>query len=285
MTKTGCVILNYNDYETTCSLLDKIKDFHCFEKIVLVDNCSTNDSYDHLSTYSNEKIVVLQSGKNGGYGFGNNYGIRYCSEHENLDYCLIANPDVVFSEEFVNRLTEFMDSHNDCALVSGKQVGPNASAWRETGVLGDLAFNNMLLNKLFKPRYYPDSYFKQKSCEVFAIPGCLFLARLSALYEIGLYDEEFFLFEEEKVLGKKLKKKGWKSYILTDSDYIHNHSVSIKKSIKKLGAAKRLVLKSNRLYLKKYCGVSSFAMPFIVVYHELCVLESILYSLARRIVR
>lgn len=286
MGRTGCVILNYNDYKTTSELVNLINNYNCFDAIVIVDNCSTDDSFIELSALKQRNhIYVLQSGKNGGYGFGNNVGIRFCKDELSLDYCLIANPDVIFEEGFVNTLVKFMDQTPNCALVSGKQCGINASAWKEVGVFGDLAFNSLLLNKIFKPRYYRKSYFERPICEVYAIPGCLFLARISALYDIGLYDEEFFLFEEEKVLAKKSKSKKWKSYIITQTSYIHNHSVSINKSIRKLGQSKRLVLESNRLYLKKYCNVGQIPMCFIRVFHEICVIESILYELVRRVAK
>ena len=283
MSKTGCVILNYNDYETTTKLINTIKDFSALDHIVIVDNNSTNNSYEMLKEYENNKIVVLQSGKNGGYGFGNNVGIKYCNEILGCDYCLISNPDVVFSNKFVRVLISFMDKNDKCGLVSGIQKGPNASAWKETSVVGDVIFNNMLLNKIFKPRYYPKEYFNRSVCKVYAVPGCLFLARIDALYDIGLYDEDFFLFEEEKILAKKLMNNGWKSYIVAKISYIHTHSVSINKSLRKLGEAKRVLLVSNRKYLKKYCGVRPCLLIFIRAFHEICILESILYSLYKRI--
>ena len=283
MSRTACIILNYNDAETAISLLEIIKEFDCFEYIVVVDNMSKDNSYRKLKQYESNKIHVILTDRNGGYGFGNNVGIRYCKESLKMDYCVIANPDVIFSHSFICALIKYMDKHNLCALVSGMQSGSGASAWRETSVFGDVIFNCMLLNKIIKPRYYPVEYYYRKECEVYAIPGCLFLARIEALYDIGLYDEEFFLFEEEKVIAKKLKNRKWKSVILTDYTYIHNHSVSIKKSIRRLGQGKRLVLQSNELYLKKYCGVKGFAMQGIKVFYFFCVLESIIYSLYRRI--
>ena len=281
------MILNYNDAETTLKLVSGIKNYKCFDAIVVVDNNSTDGSFETLQQLQGGPVHVLSSGRNGGYGFGNNVGIRFCKEELGLDYCMIANPDVIFSERFARRLISFMEDHPDCALVSGRQKGAKASAWRETGVLGDALFNSMLFNRIFRPRYYPRGYFSvhRPVCEVYAIPGCLFLARISALYEIGLYDEEFFLFEEEKILAQKLKQKGWKSYLLTDVAYVHNHSVSIRKSIKKTGQMKRLVLKSNRLYLKKYCGVRGMTLALIRVYHEACVLENVICSLTRRLIR
>ena len=46
--RTGIIILNYNDSENTIQMLNQIKDYSCLSKIVVVDNCSTDDSLEKL---------------------------------------------------------------------------------------------------------------------------------------------------------------------------------------------------------------------------------------------
>ncbi|MCR5405048.1 MAG: glycosyltransferase family 2 protein [Butyrivibrio sp.] len=46
--KTGLVVLNYNDSETVIEFLDKIKEYNTIDSIVVVDNCSTDDSYERI---------------------------------------------------------------------------------------------------------------------------------------------------------------------------------------------------------------------------------------------
>ncbi len=278
----SCIILNYNDADTTIRLIEHSKDFDALDKLVVVDNLSTDDSYERLSTYASDRIRVISSDKNGGYGYGNNVGIRYVHEVLHDDYCIIANPDVLFDNETVSALLNHIESDPSCGIVACSQKNAaRYSAWKETGILGDLAFNSILLNKLFHPRYYPASFFEQKVCDVYAVSGCFFMARIDALLDIGLYDEDFFLYEEEKCIAHKLKGKGWKTALLTDHEYLHEHSVSVGKSIKGYGDAKRIVLKSNVEYLKKYRGVSDFAIACLKPYYGLCTLESVLWDFIR----
>ena len=75
--KTGIVILNYNDYETTLKCLQPILDYKNIDYIIVVDNCSTNDSYDQLAKHRNDRWILLRSPSNGGYAKGNNIGINY----------------------------------------------------------------------------------------------------------------------------------------------------------------------------------------------------------------
>ena len=97
----ACVILNYNDASTTINLVQSIKDYALLNYIVVVDNCSTDDSLERLQGYKNEKIHIIKSEKNGGYGAGNNVGLRYSSEILDADYSIVANPDVLFDEKCV----------------------------------------------------------------------------------------------------------------------------------------------------------------------------------------
>ncbi len=74
--KCGLVILNYNDFTMTQSLVDSIRDFPEINHVVIVDNNSPNESYEVLKKCEGGKITVIQSGRNGGYSFGNNVGIK-----------------------------------------------------------------------------------------------------------------------------------------------------------------------------------------------------------------
>ena len=67
--KIGIVILNYNDSETTIELLEKIKNYEILNLIVIVDNNSTDNSYKKLTKYENEKIKLIKTEKNKGYGY------------------------------------------------------------------------------------------------------------------------------------------------------------------------------------------------------------------------
>ena len=94
MAKTACVILNYNDSENVIKLFNKIKDYKCLDEIIIVDNHSTDNSYERLKEIDNDKVRVVLTDHNGGYGYGNNEGMKIAFNTLNCDYSLIANPDV-----------------------------------------------------------------------------------------------------------------------------------------------------------------------------------------------
>ena len=69
------VILNYNDYENCKEILQRIENYKVLSHIVVVDYFSTDNSYSKLKEFENEKISVIKADKNGGYAYGNNFGV------------------------------------------------------------------------------------------------------------------------------------------------------------------------------------------------------------------
>ena len=72
--KTGFLIVNYNDYETTNKLLNNIKNYSCLDMIIVVDNNSTDGSQELLS--HDNRIVFIEAGENLGFGKANNLGFK-----------------------------------------------------------------------------------------------------------------------------------------------------------------------------------------------------------------
>ena len=52
-----CLILNYNDSDNVQRMLNKIYSYDSFDKILVVDNCSTDDSYEKLQKYVKKKKI------------------------------------------------------------------------------------------------------------------------------------------------------------------------------------------------------------------------------------
>lgn len=144
-----CVILNYNDYTSVEMLYNHIKDYKIIDRIILVDNASTDDSFDKLSRMEvNEGTVVLQSDKNGGYAYGNNIGLRH-SKILGADHVIVCNPDTEFSEEAIISCLNVFKRSNKIAAVSPK-VTKGSVAFKFTSPLGEIAYSNLLLNKIFR---------------------------------------------------------------------------------------------------------------------------------------
>ena len=93
--KIGMIIINYNDYDTTKRLLDNVSKYKCLDKIVVVDNDSSDDSYNKLKRVKRKNLVILKNNDNRGYASGINIGVKYLIEELGNLNIIISNSDVI----------------------------------------------------------------------------------------------------------------------------------------------------------------------------------------------
>lgn len=277
--KVSCVILNYNDADSCIKLIKKIIDYNSIYRIVVVDNKSTDDSVIRLSGLNFDKLSIISTAKNGGYGYGNNYGIREALKDEDIDKVLVCNPDVSFEESLLDRLTSTMNELPNCGLVSSLQLNKNGKEfrWCAWDIPSPFQFTlslGFVLPKVIRGSYLThDELHASNTIKVDCVSGSLLMLSRDAFLSTGGYDESIFLYCEETVLGCKLKNKGFSSYICTDTYYQHFHSVSINKTFKRNINKRKVLLKSHRYVIKKYLYANWLLLLFDVVFAKLTVFE------------
>lgn len=270
----GCVVLNYNDAKTTVEFVQRVKIMDSIDLIVVVDNCSTDDSYVQLKMLKSDKVHVIKSEKNGGYGYGNNVGIDYLKDK--VDYIMIANPDVIFEEHVVSNLVSSFDK--DTAIVAPLTLQPDGKrqlpeAWKVPTVKDYFLFSSKILNKKLRPMWYSKDYLCQGVVDVDCVQGCFFMIRVDVLPE-KLYDENIFLFFEESCIGKYFKDFGLRTKLLIDVTYIHNHSASINKSFQSEVKKRKITLDSFYVYFKDYYDLSPFLLWIMRIYKRIIYIEN-----------
>ena len=279
MAKINCVILNYNDADTVLGLVHEIGGYQALDQIVIVDNASTDDSWEKLELLRSDKIHVLRADKNGGYGVGNNLGVRYAVEQNGADYVLIANPDVKFSESCIGSLAGILHRHPELAVATAKMddmtYGEMNNGWKLHGFWGELlAMGPICMRLLKKQLSYSDTYFEgKKAVYVDAVHGSMLMVDGKKFLEVGGYDEGIFLYQEEAVLASKLKNRGYRSLLVLNQTYRHEHSVSIKKSFK--GQLERQKLRNTSVlyYMKHYLHIGPMKEAIAKLWFSAILLE------------
>lgn len=264
----GMVVLNYNDAETTIKFLNQISTYTNISKVIIVDNNSKDDSVARIRKnfkIDNEKYIMIESDENRGYGAGNNLGIKELEKFKDIKYIAISNPDIIISEESINKQLAILDKHNEISVVSGKIIehGERAidNAWKTPSYLQCVLQTIPLIDKIVdKALGYDISYYsKNEISTVEAIKGCFFIARSNVFKEIGYFDDDTFLYYEENIIAKKMNDRGYRAVIINSVEIIHEHGVTINKAYKRIEKFK-ILNNSRKVYMKKCLKANSIKM-------------------------
>jgi len=207
--------------------------------LVIVDNDSGDGSFERLQAAAqnrgwveNDHVRVLQAGRNGGFGAGNNVGIQAgLPDGTDPDLYYILNSDAFPDRQAIRRLISELDDHPSAGLVGsyicGEVGDPHLTAFRFPSILGELEgaarFGpvSRLLRNFIVPLPIP-----AKTRRVDWLAGASMMIRRSVLDQIGSFDEQFFLYFEETDLCLRAKRAGWETRYVRDSKVVHIGSVS-----------------------------------------------------------
>lgn len=267
----GMVIVNYNDYETTKRLLDNVKDYKVLKEIVVVDNESTDNSLEELRKLKNKKITIIDSGENKGYSYALNVGCKYLIDKYKSLNIVISNSDIIIDSELdIKDLNSYISTKNVIVgptIIQGNDLNRGFKIpipWQ------DIKQNIVFFGKrvLAKELSYPDNYYHKDISKVDTVSGCFFMISSKHLEDMGYFDENVFLYYEENIMGIKTKKLGKNIIVCNNVDVIHNHSVSIDKSLKRI--KKYDILKTSQEYFEKtYNGANKIELFFLKVFRYL----------------
>ncbi len=270
--RIGLVILNYNDKKTVIDYVNNICSYNSIDKIVIVDNASTDGSYEELCKIRNNKIDVIKTDSNGGYASGNNVGVRYLINNYSSEYIIVSNPDVCFTENIITEMIACLEERADAGIVACRMNCLSAIhlpvAWKLPTYIDCLFQDSFIIKRLIGDRTeykYLDLW--GDVCKVDVLPGSLFAIRSSVFNEVGGFDESTFLYYEENILAFKLKAIGKINYLINKLEYNHYHSVSINKSIASVKKRLDLSFESRELYCRKYLRCNEVQISLMKVFH------------------
>lgn len=193
--KVAVIIVNYNDAEDTLKYVKKITEYETINRIVVVDNKSTTEgTFDKLKELESAKVKVIESDKNGGYDYGNNFGIKYLdSLNEEYDYYIISNPDIEITEEAIKHCLEVINSDEKIGVIAPRMFNKDSkpirrSSWKIRTFLLDVVHSTRILEILFykvlRNGEYSNKEYEQELLEVEAISGAFFIIKEKALRDV-----------------------------------------------------------------------------------------------------
>lgn len=278
------LILNYQSYQDTINYVEILQEQQNIRlNILIVDNCSPNNSYTFLLEYfkSFENVKVIQSERNGGYAYGNNYGLRYLKDI-NVDYILVSNNDIKVDDNML--LCKLIKGYKllyrpafaaPIMRVNGKQS--KYAAWKIPTLMDGLIGSLGTLEKIFgnKTIYKIDK--KDDAMAIDCLPGSFFVAKKEIFYDIGLMDEGTFLYMEECILAYKVKQNKLINYLVVSLTYDHAISKTISSQLSSLKM--RLHFTNSRVYFyRKYLKTGEFGISLLILLFQVWKIENYIYT-------
>ena len=234
--KLSIVIVNYNVkyFLEQClhSVLKACKNADA--EIFIVDNNSVDGSVEMVRTKF-PGVILIANHDNKGFSKANNQAIRQAKG----EYILLLNPDTVVEEDTFIKSIQFMDEHLDAGGLGVKMIDGSGKFLPESkrGLpTYDVAFYKIFgLSALFPRsktfgRYHLGFLDQDSIHEVEILAGAFMMMRKSVLDEIGLLDEDFFMYGEDIDLSYRIIKAGYKNYYFPQTRIIHYKGESTKRS-------------------------------------------------------
>lgn len=277
---TGAVILNYNNWQNTVTVAKKINNMKTVNHIAIVDNCSTNNSIEELKhEFSNTIIDIVKTERNGGYAYGNNYGIRYLIDKYNISFVFILNPDVIVNEDCFKEILECFNNNPEYGIIGAVRTDINGKYTQrqfwQLPTFNDELFDCFSILRKYTQRKHlkiiPENCDRLIQVEV--VPGCFWGGRTTFLEAVDFLDENTFLFYEENILAQRMKAKGFKEGLATKATVIHAHER--KKYIPFKSAIRPLIYtqQSKKYYREKYMNLNRLQMCILDVCYKLAILD------------
>lgn len=208
--------------------------------VTIVDNDSQDGSFERMAEAVAARgwgdgpvpVRVIPSGRNGGFGAGNNAGIRAgLPGGGRPDYVYILNSDAFPAPDAIRRLRDHLETHPAAgfagSFIHGEDGTPHRSAFRFPSVAGEFeaALRFGPVSRLLRHRIVAQPI-PQATARVDWLAGASLMMRMDMLDRIGLFDEGFFLYFEETDLCLRAARAGWCADFVPESRVMHIGSVS-----------------------------------------------------------
>jgi GT2 family glycosyltransferase len=202
------VVVSYNSRDTLRACVEPLVGLPGVS-VTVVDNGSPDRS---LEVVADLPVQAIDSGRNGGFGFGCNLGMAAGS----APFVLFLNPDARMDPQGLERLAAVLEAEPDVAIVGprlleeGDRLVPSMRRFQRTGSTWSQA---LFLHRVLRRAVWANEIVRDPAVyEHVAYPewlsGACMLARRAALEPIGGFDEGFFLYCEDMDLCARLRAAG-----------------------------------------------------------------------------
>jgi GT2 family glycosyltransferase len=239
-------------------------------EIIVVDNASTDGSPE-LIRHNFPKVKLICNADNLGFAKANNIGIN----HSKGEYLFLINSDVVVYPNCISSMVDYMEKHPETGMLGPRILGTDGNVQRSC--MGYPSLWNLFSRAIFLDSAFPHiklfngfmlkNWAHDSIKEVDVINGCFWSVRRKAVEQIGLLDEDFFIYGEDMDWCKRFNNAGWKVVYFPQAESLHYGGASSSNAPVRFYVEMQ---KANLQYWRKHhVGFSRYAYLCIILLHQL----------------
>jgi N-acetylglucosaminyl-diphospho-decaprenol L-rhamnosyltransferase len=250
-TLVSVVVVSYNTRERLLACLAALQArVSLRHEVIVVDNASADGSAAAVRARY-PSATVIENADNVGYSRANNQGLRRARG----DYALILNSDAEVAPGCVETLAAVLDARPEVAIVGPRTRFPDGRIQISFGpMLAPRAVWEQRMLVRGVGRGDPVAVRRAEGLaaaehEPAWVSGSCMLARRQAIEAVGLFDEAFFLYEEDVDLCVRVRQAGWRILFTPAAEVVHHLGASMPQ-----GAAGLAYHRSHLRFYAKHLG-------------------------------
>ena len=275
----SCIIVNWNTKELLLQCIDSIECAFTSvsHEIIVVDNASGDGSLDALRA-AHPGIVRIENECNKGFAGGVNQGMGIGRGK----YFLILNPDIIVGAGSISKLIAVLDDDARIGIASPKLVNADGSTQsgyvlRYPSLAQLVLFYTVVAHWSMRSPYLRKRFYEHAvSCQdgsiaVDQVPGACMLVRRDAVVDVGMMDEEYFLFFEDVDWCYRMRQKGWRLVVCPEVVWRHLGGQSFRRG-DTAWVAGRFHMSLLRYFEKHGSGAENMMAKVILLVNSLLIL-------------
>jgi GT2 family glycosyltransferase len=239
-------------------------------EIIVVDNASSDGTAEMVEARFHH-VKLIRSSENLGFAKGNNLAIRQCQGR----YIALVNPDVIVFSGCVDALADFLDQNPKVGNVGPHVLNPDMTL-QSTCRRFPTLWNNFcsatgLAAKFMNSRLFAGEhmfYFAHdRVLPVDVLVGCFSMIRHETFNQVGLLDEDLFMYGDDVDWCRRCWKAGWQVVFFPGAKAIHDRGKTTAPYPVRFAVAQQ---KSVLHYWRKHHGSwGSMGIRSIIFVHHL----------------
>ena len=270
MIDLSVIIVNWNTSNLLHDCLNSLYQYThgiTFE-IFVVDNGSTDGSPDMVAQQF-PQVILLRNQDNMGFSRANNQALRRASGR----YLLLLNSDTALRDNGLRALVTFMDAHPAAGIAGTKLLNPDGSRQDscDTFPRTPLAMlRDTFLDNVF---HHPERRWSGRMAHwnfqdhflIDYVIGAVLIIRRDTLTQIGLLDEQFFMYAEDIDWCYRAALAGWKIYYVGSIAIYHYNRGSSEKTPEQSSRLQHMRVRSLQQFYRKHYGRFNAFLLFVIV--------------------